>query len=372
MPKPIRFLALDRQQQELDAELKAVVTRVLDSGVYLLGEELTRFEAEWASFCDVRAAAGVANGTEALTLALLASGAVRPGYNDEVITTPLTAAYTALAIRNAGGVPVFADIDPVRLTLDPAAIRQVLTPRTRAIVPVHLYGQMAAMPDINSIAQRHNLLVIEDAAQAHGATLDGQPAGSFGDAATFSFYPTKNLGAWGDGGTVVSSDTALIERVKLLRQGGHWPALQGELAGRNSRLDELQAALLRVKLAHLPRWVARRRTLASQYVEALRDTSLGLPMLSNGHAVHLFVVQHPERDRWCAALAAAGIETLIHYPFLLHQQPLFARPQQPALPVAEAVVNRIFSLPLYPQLTDAEVQDVITALLAIDVSQERQ
>jgi dTDP-4-amino-4,6-dideoxygalactose transaminase len=353
----IPFLDLARQQQELDAEIKAAVVHVLEHGHYILGAEVAQFEDEWARVCGARAAAGVANGTDALTLALIASGAVRAGHNDEVITTPLTAGYTALAIRNAGGVPVFADLDPQRFTLAPAAIESAITAKTRAIVPVHLYGQLAAMEAINNIAQQHNLIVIEDAAQAHGASV-----GSFSRAATFSFKPTKNLGAWGDGGAVVSNDEALIARVKTLRQGGHWNALQSETAGRNSRLDELQAAILRVKLRHLQRWTERRRHLAAKYWAALQMTSLLLPLLTDEHVFHLFVVCHAERDSLRVQLQARGIETLIHYPYLLHQQPLFRRAEQAALPVAEQIVTEIFSLPLYPQLSDEEVNRVIALL----------
>ncbi len=362
MAMQISFLDLLRQQQEIDAEIKAAVTQVLDGGVYILGREVAAFETEWAHYCGVRAAAGVANGTDALTLALVAAGAVRAGRADEVITTPLTAAYTALAIRNAGGVPVFADIDPRTYTLDPTALEKAITPRTRAIVPVHLYGCVAAMGEINNLANRYGLLVIEDAAQAHGATLDGLRAGSFGHAAAFSFYPTKNLGACGDGGAIVSNDEALIARVKTLRQGGHLAALQSEIAGRNSRLDEMQAAILRVKLRHLERWTARRRAIAARYLNELQEADFVLPVITAAHACHLFVVQHSARETKCEKLRAGGIETLIHYPYLLHQQPLFRRHEQQALPVAEGVIGRIFSLPLNPQLTDEEVSFVIATL----------
>ncbi len=358
----IPFLDLARQQQELDAEIKAAVANVLERGHYILGAEVAQFEAEWAQYCGVRAAACVANGTDALSLALLASGAVREGCDDEVITTPLTAGYTALAIRNAGAVPVFADIDSYTLTLAPAAIENAITAQTRAIVPVHLYGQVAAMDELNDLAQRHNLIVIEDAAQAHGAMRAGKRAGSFGEAAAFSFYPTKNLGAWGDGGAVVSNDEALIARVKMLRQGGHLTAMQGKIAGRNSRLDELQAAILRVKLRHLERWTQRRKTIAAKYLTALQTTSLQLPRIPAGHALHLFVVRHRDRDAMRMQLQASGIETLIHYPYLLHQQPLLQRTEQPVLPVAEQVVKEIFSLPLHPQLSDEEISFVIAAL----------
>ena len=363
MAMQIPFLDLLRQQQEIDTEVKAAVTRVLDSGNFILGREVAAFETEWASYCGVRAAAGVANGTDALTLALLASGAVREGQADEVITTPLTAGYTALAIRNAGGVPVFADIDPRAYTLDPSALEKAITPHTRAIVPVHLYGQLAAMDEINEIAKHYGLIVIEDAAQAHGATLNDAHAGSFSQAAAFSFYPTKNLGACGDGGAIVSQDEELIERVKALRQGGHPASLQGESAGRNSRLDEMQAAILRVKLRQLERWTERRRSIAARYLAELQATELVLPTATAGHVYHLFVVQHHKRERIRMQLRSRGVETLIHYHYLLHQQPLFRRAEQCALPVAERVAGKIFSLPLNPQLTDEEVSAVIAALL---------
>lgn len=362
----IRFLDLTRPHRELEAEVAVALTRVLHSGSYILDREVAAFEDEWASFCGVRAAAGVANGTDALTLALNASGAVRPGHADEVVTAPLTAPYTGLAILQAGGVPVFADIDPQTYTLAPGALEKAITPRTRAVVPVHLYGHLAAMPAISDIAAQHNLIVIEDAAQAHGARAGGRQAGAAAHAAAFSFYPTKNLGAYGDGGAVVSNDEALIGRVKTLRQGGHAPALQGSLTGRNSRLDEVQAALLRVKLRHLNEWNRRRQAQADTYRAELQHAPLlELPVAREpgAHAYHLFVVQHPQRDKLRAHLTARGIETLIHYPVLLHQQPLFRRSGQPPLPVAERVVKQILSLSLYPQLEPAEQRAVIDAIL---------
>jgi dTDP-4-amino-4,6-dideoxygalactose transaminase len=360
---PLPFLDLRRAHREIEAEIRTAIDGVVDRGVFILGTEVEAFEEEWASLCGVAGAAGVASGTDALTLALIASGAVRPGQGDEVITPPLTAPYTALAILNAGGVPVFADIDPQNYTLDPGAVRAAITSRTRAVVPVHLYGAMAEMAEINEIAMRHGLVVIEDAAQAHGLR-----AGVRGHAAAFSFYPTKNLGAYGDGGAVVSNDLALIERVKVLRQGGHPAALQERIAGRNSRLDEIQAAILRVRLKHLEEWNRRRRALAGFYDEGLRGTRLALP-LSRGreaHVYHLYVVRHPERDRLRAHLAEREIETLIHYPSLLSELPLFRRAGQRDLPVSESVVGGVLSLPLYPQLSIAEAQSVVGALLEFE------
>ncbi|HEV7892116.1 MAG TPA: DegT/DnrJ/EryC1/StrS family aminotransferase [Pyrinomonadaceae bacterium] len=365
---PISFLDLRRQHEEVGADVRAAVGRVLAGGSYVLGREVEAFEREWARFCGVRACAGVGNGTDALALTLLASGAVRPGRRDEVITTPLTAGYTALAVLNAGGVPAFADVDPKTYTLDPRGLERALTPRTRAVLPVHIYGQMADMEAVCEFAARRGLVVVEDAAQAHGARTGGRRAGGWGHAAAFSFYPTKNLGAYGDGGAVTSDDTHLIERVKELRQGGHPSAFGGRAAGRNSRLDELQAAALRVKLTHLDGWNRRRRQLAGLYRRLLARgvERLVLPSARGGagsHVFHLYVVRHPERERLRAHLAARGVETLIHYSYALHFQPLFRRRVRPALPTAERLAGEVLSLPLYPQLREDELRAVAEAVL---------
>ncbi|MFL6334281.1 MAG: DegT/DnrJ/EryC1/StrS family aminotransferase [Pyrinomonadaceae bacterium] len=363
---PVSFLDLRRQHEEVGDEVRAVVGRVLDGGTYILGREVEAFEREWARFCGAAAASGVANGTDALALALVASEAVRPGRRDEVITAPLTAGYTALGILNAGGVPSFADVDPETFTLDPRGLERALTPRTRAVVPVHLYGRMAEMEAVCDFAERRGLVVVEDAAQAHGARRGGRRAGAWGQAAAFSFYPTKNLGAYGDGGAVTSDDVNLIERVKELRQGGHPSAMGAGVAGRNSRLDELQAAALRVKLRRLDAWNRRRRQLAGMYRRLLARgvRRLVLPSAGAGsHVYHLYVVRHPERERLRAHLAARGIETLIHYPAPLHRQTLFRRRGQPALPAAERLTTEILSLPLYPQLRDEELRAVAEAVL---------
>src|SRR5215207_2098837 len=324
---PVSFLDLRRQHEEVGGEVSAAVERVLTGGAYILGREVEAFEREWARFCGVSSCAGVANGTDALALALVASGAVRPGRRDEVITAPLTAGYTALAVRNAGGVPVFSDIDPETYTLDPRALERALTPRTRAVVPVHLYGRLAGMEAVCDFAARRGLVVVEDAAQAHGARRGRRRAGAWGHSAAFSFYPTKNLGAYGDGGAVTSNDAGVVERVKELRQGGHPSAMAGRVAGRNSRLDELQAATLRVKLRRLDAWNRRRRQLAGMYHRLLsrRVERLVLPSAGAGagsHVFHLYVVRHPERERLRAPRRARGVETLIHYPAPLHLQPL--------------------------------------------------
>lgn len=370
----ISFLDLTRQNSEVEAETSAALVRVCSSGHYILGPEVEAFEKEWAGFCDLKASAAVASGTDALSLALTASGAVRKGEGDEVILPTLTAPYTALAVLNAGGVPIFADIDPVTYTLDPGAIESALTPRTRAIVPVHLYGQMADMPAICEIADKLQLVVIEDAAQAHGTRQSGYSPGTFGLAAAFSFYPTKNLGGFGDGGAVVSNDPQLIEKVKILRQGGHAPALSGGLEGRNSRLDELQASVLRVKLKYLADWNQRRLALAAIYNDILAlATNLRRPVVRapNAHVFHLYVVALDDREGLQTYLAARGIETMIHYPHLLHQQRLFQQPHMPSLPVAEGLQNRIVSLPLYPQLTESEVRTVAQAVVEFETGAMR-
>ena len=290
---------------------------------------------------------------------------MRPGRHDEVITSPLSAGYTAIAILKAGGVPVFANIDPEIYTLEPNAVSRAITPRTRAVVPVHIYGRMCNMEALCDVAAQHGLIIVEDAAQAHGARLGERSAGTFGAAGAFSFYPTKNLGGCGDAGAVVSMDPAVIKAVKILREGGAHEALQGGTPGWNSRLDEIQAAVLRVKLPYLDTWNEKRRALAGLYTDELRGISqLQLPATSShyAHVQHLYVVQHPERDRLRAHLLAHGVETLIHYPFLLHQQPTLRCSTQSALPQAEKIAPRLLSLPLYPQLTIEEAYEVISVI----------
>lgn len=361
----ITFQDFTRYSDELFEEISECFSRVMRRGNYILGEEVRAFETEWACFCRAKGAVGTANGTDAITLALTASNKLENGKENEVITTPLTAGYTALGIVNAGAKPVFVDIDEKTYNLDPAKIEQSITPRTKGITAVHLYGQTADMRAIVEIAERHNLFVIEDAAQAHGALFDEKPCGFSSLAATFSFYPTKNLGAIGDGGAVVSNDEELLKNLRLLRQGGHYEAMQINRAGSNSRLDEVQAAILRVKLKTLAEWNERRRKLAKIYFERLKHLpNLRLPFVRNeAEAVfHLFVVRHPQRDKLKAFLAENGIGCAVHYPYLLHEQNLFRSPEQKSLPVAEKVVKEILSLPLYPQLTESEVEQICDAI----------
>lgn len=358
----IPFLNLTRRSEELNAQIGEAFERVMRRANFILGEEVEAFEREWAEFCEARGAVGAANGTDAITLALIALG-VSSG--DEVITAPLSAAYTALAIANAGAKCVFVDIDEKTFTLNPEQIERAVTTRTKAVVPVHLYGQTANMKSIGDIAARHKLSIVEDAAQAHGARFEGKACGFLSDAATFSFYPTKNLGAFGDGGAIVSNDEILLEKLRALRQGGHARALQADLTGRNSRLDEIQAAFLRVKLEKLAEWNERRRELAEIYFEKLKDfPRIKLPFVRSRdeHVFHLFVIRRERRDELKDFLAARGIETLIHYPYLLHEQKIFRSGGQKSLPVAEKIVKEILSLPLYPQMKNEEIEIVCEAI----------
>lgn len=344
------------------AAVAAAIDRVVQRGWFVLGPEVERFEAEFAAACGAGHAVGVGTGTDAIALALKALG-IGPG--DEVITTPLSAAFSALAIAMAGARPVFADIDPERLTLDPAAAASAVTSRTAAILPVHLYGQPADMEAIAALAARHHLALVEDCCQAHLATVKGRPAGTFGAAAAYSFYPTKNLGALGDGGAVTTGDGRLAERVRRLRNGGQADRYHHVEQGVNSRLDELQAAVLRARLAFLPRWTARRRELAARYRQALAGSGDPVPPeIEPGHVYHLFPIRSRRREQLQAYLAEAGIETLIHYPIPIPRQPAFAAFSPAACPVADRVCREILSLPLYPALDAESVDRVAGAVCA--------
>jgi dTDP-4-amino-4,6-dideoxygalactose transaminase len=351
--------------------VRQAIDRVIASGWFVLGPELEAFEREFAAASGTGEAVGVGTGTDAIALALRAAG-VGPG--DEVITSPLSAAYSALAIVMAGARPVFADIDPSRLTLDPAAAAAAVTSRTAAIVPVHLYGQAADMPALAAVARRHNLAIVEDCCQSHLATSDGRPVGTFGAAGTVSFYPTKNLGALGDGGMVITGDAALASRVRRLRNGGQIDRYHHQEAGVNSRLDELQAAVLRARLPFLAAWTDRRRTLAARYRAALADAPrVSVPAEHDrGHVYHLFVVRcapaKPDasrtRDHLQAYLASAGVETLVHYPVAIPQQPAMAEWTPASCPVAERAAADVLSLPLYPSIADRHVDETAELLCA--------
>ena len=345
----------------LRRELDEAAARVLDSGWFILGPEVEAFEGEFADATRSAHAVGVGTGTDALAIALRALGI---GSGDEVITSPLTATYTALAIAMAGARPVFADIDPARLTLDPDAAAAAVTSRTAAIMPVHLYGQPADMPALLRVAERHGIAVVEDCCQAHLATCAGRPVGSFGAAAAYSFYPTKNLGALGDGGALTTADAAVAERARRLRNGGQSTKYRHEEFGVNSRLDEMQAAVLRARLPLLPGWTAARRTLAGAYRRALDGarTIVLPPELDPGHVYHLFPVLSANRDGTLARLEAAGVGTLIHYPIPVPRQPAMMSAHPASCPVADRVCREVFSLPLHPHLPPDTADRVAAAL----------
>jgi dTDP-4-amino-4,6-dideoxygalactose transaminase len=351
------------QFQAHEQGIRAAIDAVLASGYYILGPQVKAFEAEFAAFCGAEFCVGVASGTDALVLALLATGIV-PG--DEVITVSHTAVATVAAIEEVGAVPVFADIDPVSRCLDPATLPALIGPRTKAIIPVHIFGQAADLPAIMKIAEAHGLVVVEDCAQAHGAEIAGRRVGTFGHAATFSFYPTKNLGAIGDGGAVVTNSAQIGARCRALREYGWQERYISSLRGINSRLDEIQAAILRVKLPHLASDNERRRQIAAAYRQALTGKELLLPAQLEGtlHAMHLFVVESDQREELAQHLAAQGIASARHYPMAVHQQPAYAGRIRggDALPATERCYRRLLSLPMYPELTDADVGRVCAAL----------
>lgn len=342
------------------AAVRAAVDRVLASGWFILGPEVEAFEGEFAAASGAAYGIGVGNGTDAIAIILRALG-IGPG--DEVITSPLSAAYSALAIMMAGARPVFADIEPESLTLDPAATAAAITRRTRAILPVHLYGQAADMQALGKVAADHGLALVEDCCQAHMATAGGTPVGTIGVAGAFSFYPTKNLGALGDGGAIITSDSALAEKARLIRNGGQTDRYHHELVGVNSRLDEMQAAILRARLTFLPAWTASRRRIAAKYRRGLSKTAVQIVRERDaGHVYHLFVIRANERARLQQHLRSRGIETLVHYPIPIPEQ-VAMRAQDPReCPIATAACRQVLSLPIYPALADADVDDVIDAI----------
>lgn len=345
------------------AEIEAAITRVLQSGWYILGEEVAAFEREFASALGASWGVGVANGTDAVELALRACGVAA---GDAVLTVSHTAVATIAAITRIGAYPLFVDIDPRRYTMAPESLHAVLkTPQgaaAKAVVVVHLYGQPADMPPLLSMAWERGLPVIEDCAQAHGAVLEGRPVGTMGEMGCFSFYPTKNLGALGDGGALIGNDTARYEQVRLLREYGWRTRYISEVFGFNSRLDELQAAILRVRLSYLGRENARRQSIARQYDKALEELPLVRPSRykNSDHVFHQYVVGVDSRDALREALRAQGVGSLVHYPLAVHQQPAYSNPawRPVALPHTESTVVRILSLPMYPELSNEQVDEI--------------
>jgi dTDP-4-amino-4,6-dideoxygalactose transaminase len=359
---PIPFVDLKSQYRALAPELNAAVTRVMERSDFILGDDVRLFEEEFGAFCQAKHCVSVANGTDALELALFACG-IGPG--DEVITTTHTFIATVQAIAQVGARPVLVDCDPALWTINPSQVAAAVTRRTRAIVPVHLYGHPADMDPILEIARQHKLIVLEDACQAHGAEYKGRRCGSMGDLAAFSFYPGKNLGAYGDGGAITTSRADLAEKLRLLRNHGQRVKYEHVCKGFNSRLDTMQAAILRIKLKHLEQWNEARRQAARRYDDLLAGSGVtprkAAPYAK--HVYHLYVVRTPDRKRLQAALDAQNIAYGIHYPIPVHLQPAFADLGcgPGSFPVAEAIARDIVSLPIYPEISAEQIQRVAEA-----------
>ena len=359
----VPFLDLGAAYRELKPEIDAAVARVLESGWYILGPEVEAFESEWAAYCEAKHAVGLANGLDALTLALRA---LDIGSGDEVIVPSNTYIATWLAVTEVGATPVPVEPDPQTYNIDPARIEAAITPRTRALLPVHLYGQPADMTPILEIARRHDLRVVEDGAQAHGARYKGRRIGAHGDIVCWSFYPGKNLGALGDAGAITTNDSALAQRVEVLRNYGSRQKYINEERGMNSRLDPIQAAVLRVKLSYLDAWTERRRAIATVYSKKLDGIELILPYVPNwaDPVWHLYVLRHAERDTLQTHLTEQGVGTLIHYPIPPHMQAAYSKLgyAQDAFPIARDMAGEVLSLPIGPHLSSAQIDAVCNAL----------
>ena len=361
----IPLVDLKAQYRALKPEIDQAIQRVLDNAQFILGPAVSSFEQDFAAFCHSTDAIGVNSGTSALHLALLAAG-VRPG--DEVITVPFTFVATVAAIEYAQARPVFVDIEPTYFTMDPAKIERAVTPRTKAIVPVHLYGQPADMDAIRDVADRHRLIVIEDACQSHGSEYKGRRCGSMGLLGCFSFYPGKNLGAYGEGGAIVTSDPALATKVRLLRSWGEEVRYEHKHRGFNYRMDGVQGAVLGVKLKYLEAWTEARRSRAAEYTRRLTGTAASAPTErpASRHVYHQYVVRVPERDAWRAALTEAGVQTGVHYPIPVHLQPAYADLGYSSgdFPIAEQAAAEVLSLPMFPEMTDQQIESIATVFRA--------
>lgn len=359
----IPFLDLKAQHRALKTELMEAASRVLDSCAFASGPEVAAFEEDFAAYCNTKFAAGVNTGTSALHLGLLAAG-VGPG--DEVITVPHTFMATVSSIRYAGAKPVLIDVDPVSYTMDPKLIEGAITKNTKVIMPVHLYGQPADMDPIMDIAKKHNLVVIEDACQAHGAEYKGRRAGSIGHAAAFSFYPGKNLGACGEGGALVTSDPELIKKVRMLRDWGQEKRYHHALEGYNYRMDGLQGAFLKIKLKHLPSWTELRRAHAAKYAELFAGSPVRFPkeMDYAKHVYHIYAVMAKNRDQMQTILGDKGIATGFHYPIPVHLQACFAHlgHKKGDFPNSERAADEEISLPMFPELTDEQCAEIVAAV----------
>jgi dTDP-4-amino-4,6-dideoxygalactose transaminase len=361
----IPFLNLKGANQKYQQELKYACSRVIDSGWYVMGEELNLFEREFSSYCGTRHAIGVANGLDALTLvfrAWIELGKLKEG--DEVIVQANTYIASMFAISENNLVPILVEPDPYSYNIDPLKVIAAITSKTKAILPVHLYGQLSSMSELSSIAKEFNLLILEDCAQAHGAEIQGKRAGNWGDAAGFSFYPGKNLGALGDAGAITTHDDELAQTLKALRNYGSHNKYENTYQGVNSRLDEIQAAMLRVKLKYLPAETIRRQKIAKLYLSGINNPRIQLPLsnLPESHVWHLFVIQCDSRAALQAYLEESGIQTLIHYPIPPHKQPAYSHLNSLSLPVTEQLHQQVLSLPIDPNMSDDAVEKVISAV----------
>ena len=361
----IPIVDLAAQYRLLKPDIDAAIEAVLRDGKYVLGPAVDSFERDFAEYCGTSHAVGTNSGTSALHLALLAAG-VRAG--DEVVTVPFTFIATVAAIEYTGATPVLVDVEPDYYTMDPSALERAITPRTRAVIPVHLFGQPAAMADIAGIARRHRLVVIEDACQAHGAEHDGRPVGSLGDIGCFSFYPTKNLGAFGEGGAAVTNNSAYADSMRLLRSWGEQRRYEHSMKGFNYRMDGIQGAILRVKLKHLDDWIDARRNHARMYGQLLADTAICTPRERAGvrHVYQQYSVRLSQRDSWRTHLGEIGIQTAIHYPIPVHLQPAYRDLGYGTgdFPISETVAQEILSIPIFPEMTPTQIETVAGALRA--------
>jgi dTDP-4-amino-4,6-dideoxygalactose transaminase len=359
----IPFVDLKAQYASIKEEVNGAIQHVLDTCQFTLGNEVAAFEEEFAAYCDAKYGIGVNTGTSALHLALLAAGI---GHGDEVITTPFTFVATAAAIYYAGATPVFVDIDPQSFTIDADAIEAAITERTKGIIPVHLYGQPADMDPILAIAKKRRLVVIEDACQAHGAEYKGRRSGSMGDMSCFSFYPGKNLGAYGEGGMVVTNSPEYTRTIRMLRDWGAERKYQHVVKGYNYRLEGIQGAVLRVKLRHLEAWTQSRRAAAGTYERLLSDSRVSIPkaMPYARHVYHIYAIRTRQRESWQKALQEQGIQTGIHYPIPVHLLPAYADLGYKAgqFPHAEQAANEVLSLPMFPELTAVQCEEVAHAV----------
>ena len=359
----VPWIDLSIQHRELRAEINQAINNILDRCDFILGQDVSKFEEEFAAYCGTKFAVGVDSGLSAIELSLRAFGV---GPDDEVIVPTHTFTATAAAVTFAGATPVFVDADPITWDIDVSKIEEAITPQTKAIVPVHLYGLPVEMDEILRIAKAHNLVVVEDACQAHGAKYKGKRTGSLGDAGAFSFYPTKNLGACGDAGIVTTDNPDVAEAVRALRNCGQRAKNVHELSPFNHRLDSFQAAILRIKLPHLDEWVEARRHVAALYNKLLADSDLVTPVETPEceHAYHLYVVRSQNRDALQAYLKEQGIGTAIHYPDPVHLQPFYALGADPhgQFPVAEKICGEILSLPMFPDMTDEQIEYVVSKI----------